>query len=404
MQQQIIESAIEFPEIITKMKLIDERLNEAQKREKTISQMILNSCKIMSPEMKAALLSRLSLTKRVFTSDGMTCWREPKERMKRRWRKSRRYGSTNQFINLLSGMIHYYFFKFLDVCFIAHKEVGEEYKRTYHRNVKDMLRKQNMFVNNYTIDDLGYSGEPQIGEFHNNVANSQRDNLNLREVYSSCLSSVENLVLFPNLQDTPILFEENYFKEDPSKTAELIQREWKLIPNKVSSDLPPPEPSPGLSDRIPKEGEEKEQEKTIVEEEMQEKVPKAPESKIDGEPEDNKTIPSEIESPGLSRSPNLEANVHKAEVVIRSDHKKGRLSLVRDSHLVIFVHGYEGCSFDMKLIKNTFAFLAGKHVYSHSITANETDTTSDIDLLGRKLAEEVKELIKFNFKDEQLKR
>lgn len=74
-----------------------------------------------------------------------------------------------------------------------------------------------------------------------------------------------------------------------------------------------------------------------------------------------------------------------------------RLSEPQGAHLVVFVHGYEGCSFDMKTLKNMFCYTAKPHVVCHCATANETDSTTDIEAQGGLLAEEVLELVKFNF-------
>lgn len=73
-------------------------------------------------------------------------------------------------------------------------------------------------------------------------------------------------------------------------------------------------------------------------------------------------------------------------------------------HLVVFVHGYEGCSFDMKLLKNSFCFVAKPHLVFHAATANESDSTIDIDVQGSRLAAEIIELIKFNFKPGELQK
>lgn len=74
--------------------------------------------------------------------------------------------------------------------------------------------------------------------------------------------------------------------------------------------------------------------------------------------------------------------------------------VTQGSHLVVFVHGYEGCSFDMKTLKNMFCYVAKPHVVCHCAVANETDSTIDIEVQGQLLAEEILELVKFNFTTE----
>lgn len=73
-------------------------------------------------------------------------------------------------------------------------------------------------------------------------------------------------------------------------------------------------------------------------------------------------------------------------------------------HLIIFLHGYEGSSFDMKPIKNFLSYFLPGNVYLHCATSNDVDTTEEIDKLGIKLANEVNDLIKQNFSDSKLYR
>jgi Putative serine esterase (DUF676) len=73
-------------------------------------------------------------------------------------------------------------------------------------------------------------------------------------------------------------------------------------------------------------------------------------------------------------------------------------------HLVIFVHGYEGCSFDMKPLKNCFSHFLPGNVYLHCAISNDLDTKDKIEILGGKLASEVKDLIATNFSKNHLYR
>lgn len=62
-------------------------------------------------------------------------------------------------------------------------------------------------------------------------------------------------------------------------------------------------------------------------------------------------------------------------------------------HIVVLVHGFQGTSFDMRLIKNSIALLHPQSLYLLS-TANEHDTEAAIEIMGERLAEEVKTFVK----------
>jgi triacylglycerol esterase/lipase EstA (alpha/beta hydrolase family) len=60
---------------------------------------------------------------------------------------------------------------------------------------------------------------------------------------------------------------------------------------------------------------------------------------------------------------------------------------------MVFVHGYQGNSFDMRLWKNILAVKYPDHILL-SMTSNEDNTEQDIMFMGQKLSEEVKKWIK----------
>lgn len=62
------------------------------------------------------------------------------------------------------------------------------------------------------------------------------------------------------------------------------------------------------------------------------------------------------------------------------------------AHVLVLVHGFQGNSFDMRLLKNNLALLHPKTHYLCS-TANEDDSDCDIKEMGKRLAEEVKAFI-----------
>jgi len=57
-------------------------------------------------------------------------------------------------------------------------------------------------------------------------------------------------------------------------------------------------------------------------------------------------------------------------------------------HLVVLVHGFQGNSFDMRLMKNTLAMLYPDSIFLSS-TCNEDNTEGDINEMGVRLAQEV---------------
>ena len=61
-------------------------------------------------------------------------------------------------------------------------------------------------------------------------------------------------------------------------------------------------------------------------------------------------------------------------------------------HLVVFVHGFQGNSFDMRLIKNYVSFMYPESMFLCA-TSNEEMTDMDIFTMGERLAIEVKEFI-----------
>lgn len=62
-------------------------------------------------------------------------------------------------------------------------------------------------------------------------------------------------------------------------------------------------------------------------------------------------------------------------------------------HLIVLVHGFQGNSNDMRLIKNEIALLNSSCVFLSSV-ANQDDTEIDFFEMGKKLAKEIKSYIK----------
>jgi hypothetical protein len=62
-------------------------------------------------------------------------------------------------------------------------------------------------------------------------------------------------------------------------------------------------------------------------------------------------------------------------------------------HLIILVHGFQGNSYDMRMIKNTISLINPGCVLLPS-SSNQDDTECDISEMGKKLANEVKNFLK----------
>jgi len=131
-------------------------------------------------------------------------------------------------------------------------------------------------------------------------------------------------------------------------------------------------------------------------------------------------LKSSIEIPQISISPSL-TPILLEESYIRKNYEEVKISnensftsigeeqLLNDSfddsqeialkgnikalHLVVLVHGFQGNSFDMRLIKYNLSLLNSTLVFLSS-TANQDDTETDFLTMGKRLANEVKNFIK----------
>ncbi|CAK76768.1 unnamed protein product (macronuclear) [Paramecium tetraurelia] len=88
-----------------------------------------------------------------------------------------------------------------------------------------------------------------------------------------------------------------------------------------------------------------------------------------------------------------EAKIHP--IVFRDVSRKQEFQLkpVKGLHLLVFVHGYQGNSYDMRLWRNNMAIRYPDHLTLLS-KCNEDNTDTDILVMGEKLALEVKRWIK----------
>ena len=75
----------------------------------------------------------------------------------------------------------------------------------------------------------------------------------------------------------------------------------------------------------------------------------------------------------------------------------------RGIHLFVFVHGFQGNSYDMRMIKNYISFRHPESLFLCS-SSNEDQTNGDILEMGIRLANEVKDYIRDNCPHETLGR
>ena len=95
------------------------------------------------------------------------------------------------------------------------------------------------------------------------------------------------------------------------------------------------------------------------------------------------------------------------EIHIQKENEKRRnmrqIGCDEKEHLFIFVHGYQGSSFDMRLIRNHLCWLMPTAMYLCS-SANEDSTEGDIESMGKNLAYEIKYFIKDHCNNDPPKR
>lgn len=308
----------------------------------------------------------------------------------------------------------------LDLSFLSLKSIVADGRDKFHGAVLQKIQQQYVQYTEYCIDDLGYSGENKIGEYHNKLADTHRESLSNGGSLNSQGMTLENLSMFSQPAFAHIVFIEKY-------TARLNTPPKKIKPESNTSlktefsEFMTLTPVPGDKEKLVKEAmvvkpriikdltmsnismdedkETKNTDKELVE--SNSRIKTLEEDDVDHFSDmftDRvPALEAQVDIPNPSGPPELRISEGSIPESLRPDASKGAL------HLVVFVHGYEGCSFDMKLMKNMFCFVAKSHLVFHSAIANETDSSEDIGLQGKKLAAEIIDLIKFNFKPEELK-
>ena len=101
--------------------------------------------------------------------------------------------------------------------------------------------------------------------------------------------------------------------------------------------------------------------------------------------------------PGFDIHPILFLDIYSRVPYVESEWKPSMVkfcihSKVRPKHLIVLVHGFQGSSFDVRLIKNQIALLRPDTILMSS-HMNEGETEGDILQMGERLAEEVTQFI-----------
>lgn len=330
------------------------------------------------------------------------------------------YQKLTKFIAATSSLIQTFLFKLLDLSFLSLKPVVSEGRDKFHIAVRQKLLHQNIHFTEYCIDDLGYSGENKIGEFHCKHADAQREDSSAGMMSTSYDMNVENMNMFSQGSTAHIVFIENYtskvqtppqlskHESDSSLKTEFSDfiKPVKVPTNKEKPKVEPmvlkPRAIPDLFSSQMTVDDSKDTEKNSPSDlDKEETMDEAGRSEGEFIPDVLTDRVPELELPvdisDLSGPADVRITPGAIPESPRPDTSKGAL------HLVVFVHGYEGSSFDMKLLKNMFCFVAKSHLVFHSAIANETDSAENISVQGVKLAAEVSDLIKFNFKPGELR-
>ena len=312
-------------------------------------------------------------------------------------------------------MIHFYYFKFIDLLFLCHDSMTAKNRADYRNAMKGHMARTYLNCKDYVTEDLGYSADISIGAIHEKQAALHREKI-IQNFYSHQKAFlVENLVICGPRHEMPVIFVERYTKIQEKLAAplpdlkhgqvspDLFSSRKMSLPNSqriVSNTKRPNAPAKqrGASD-------------------LAASNPNLNASAGDGLLR-RKSLATGLPPDGeaLSRSFDLERPARPGVESERPVHlvaaagEPVRPAAVDEeesgaaSHLVVLVHGYEGCSFDMKLLKNVFCHLARPHLVFHSAVSNQEDSTCDIDRQGKNLAEEVQQVIQANFPPYSLKR
>jgi len=189
---------------------------------------------------------------------------------------------------------------------------------------------------------------------------------------------LEDALVFPDPEDHVVLFEESFEKSNPTSEYKSSISNLSISNNHfasspkttLSSSTPAPLSSPASSERI-----------SLVD------------RKRTGSASNSRESSTADKDSGSKR------RTRKGSMGLKDFLKEDIQAVLEEEeageeakHILVFVHGYQGNSWDMRLFKNHLALLFPDHLFLLS-SSNEGHTEGDIGEMGARLASEIVEFI-----------
>ena len=279
--------------------------------------------------------------------------------------------------------------KFLEISLFAYQLFIPEGTQTYHENVKKMF-KLNVFENTYHVESLGSSGEENIGEFHQKIADLQRCDIQFTAKHLNDNIKSENCLLFQGTKDIPIIFIDKYVlkpKCDMNDNEMIFDMIDNLESERGSLSMSGKNQGRYMSVR--------ELERHTSDSSRQQGPGEWNPEEIRNSPHrESRDMESEFTAMGDWEDPQPRDSDLPKMVRIQPMLLERREHSECPIHLVVLVHGYQGSSYDLAFLKNNLTFLAGDQVSFYCSTINESDSSKCIDDLGLNLSLEVRDIIR----------
>lgn len=304
----------------------------------------------------------------------------------------------------MNRVLHSLFSKVIDVSLYAYQFYIPEGTLTYHENVKKMFQ-QNILENCYKVENLGMSGESNIGEYHAKMADCQRADIKHKSRFNVESVKLENSCLFSS-PDIPILFIDHYKVEPDSPTGGERGNSFSDIIDQVEKVI---DEKPRRKTSIEKLSKESGEKNDYTRESTARRQSDIQVNTIGENVQPSVVGPTEFENLYTSVDEFEEFENGKHIVIPSSVHISPLMMSKNDicevnTHLVFLVHGYQGSSFDLSFLKDCLMFLAEDNLKIICSTVNDNDSSRCIDELGLNLATEVKDAVNAMGSAKSLKR
>ncbi len=293
----------------------------------------------------------------------------------------------------------------IDLSLFAYQFYIPEGTLVYHENVKRMFQ-ENILENVYKVENLGLSGEKQIGEYHLKMAECQRADIKHKARFNIENVKLENCCLFSS-PEIPILFIDHY-------KIEQVESPTHNENNSSFSEI---------IDEVEKITQVKPRKRTSIEEFSNDSGDKSGNTPEDSTLRQSIVIGTDHKEStqgmviGATEFENLYTSVEDFEEFADGKHIIVPPSIVINPmtiskndlcevniHLLFLVHGYQGSSFDLTFFKDCLMFLAEENLKIICSTVNDSDSSRCIDELGLNLANEIKEIVKIYDNTNSLKK